>query len=684
MLRQAENDVLTMRFADTGPINLEAKAYNGGTLVLDGAGQIDLSDNVDNVVQLADDAQLQIRGGAGDDTIQAGDGGTLLDGGTGEDVLIAGTGAGSDQVQFEIGYGSDTVENFNVAEDIITLDGFELSDWDGLLALAVETDGNTIFDFGNGDVLTLQGVALADVVPTNFISEGEPLHQGPPTIQIAVGTSAAQLNAMIAEAADGTVFEFAAGNHVFDQSIIIARDNVTLMGTDSETVTVTFAFAEGAGGDGFVIAGEGDTYVSTLPDAAEAGSNLLQLRDGHGFEAGDVIYIQQPNTAEYLAENGWTNVSIEEAEFRPFRESIHTIESVVGNTVVLSTPVAYDLAAGEGRYYSMDVASGVTLSGLTITYDLGEPDANDFTNTHAAFDATSAVLLNNTAGVTLTDFNFVNVASTALNLSSTIDASVSDVSITGAHNKGGGGNGYGIELHEAFNNTLTDLEIFDMRHSVVLSAWHAEVDNTVEINATNRDINLHGSSDHGNTITVDYAALEYLPDGTGDNWMIVSAGGTNHAMTDMSANEITFGTAVGANRNDTIVGSDDGSVLVGAYGYDVLVGCSSADVLIGGTRKDTMTGNEGSDTFLLVMGDDLDTITDFEFGIGGDTLIFSGNTAVVDASDLTISEDGSDIRVRYGSNSTVILKDTTLGDIDEANFQFDPNSLITVDDYLVG
>ena len=223
-----------------------------------------------------------------------------------------------------------------------------------------------------------------------------------------------------------------------------------------------------------------------------------------------------------------------------------------------------------------------------------------------------------------------------------------------------------------------------MRHSVVLSAWHAEVDNTVEINATNRDINLHGSPDHGNTITVDYAALEYLPDGTGDNWMIVSAGGTNHAMTDMSANEITFGTAVGANRNDTIVGSDDGSVLVGAYGYDVLVGCSSADVLIGGTRKDTMTGNEGSDTFLLVMGDDLDTITDFEFGIGGDTLIFSGNTAVVDASDLTISEDGSDIRVRYGSNSTVILKDTTLGDIDEANFQFDPNSLITVDDYLVG
>ena len=41
------------------------------------------------------------------------------------------------------------------------------------------------------------------------------------------------------------------------------------------------------------------------------------------------------------------------------------------------------------------------------------------------------------------------------------------------------------------------------------------------------------------------------------------------------------------------------------------------------------------------MGDDLDRITDFEFGLGGDTLIFSNNPNVMDADDLTITEDGS-------------------------------------------
>ena len=47
--------------------------------------------------------------------------------------------------------------------------------------------------------------------------------------------------------------------------------------------------------------------------------------------------------------------------------------------------------------------------------------------------------------------HFTDVASTALNLTSTIDAQVDDVTISGSHNKGGDGNGYGIELYEAFN-----------------------------------------------------------------------------------------------------------------------------------------------------------------------------------------------------------------------------------------
>ena len=684
MLRQADNDTLTMTFGDTGSIDLEARNYSGGTLYLDGTGTINLSDSVRNTVHLTDNSTLSVHGGDKADTIFAGNGGMLLDGGGGNDNLIAGSGIGSDTIRFGIDFDADTVSQFKASEDVVALEGFSISNFDALLALGTESNGNTTFTFGNGDQLTLNGIALNDLDGGNFTLDGAPIYDGPPIISIPLGTSAAELNAMIADAIEGTTFILADGDHVFDASIIIGRDNISLEGSASESVSMIFDFPAGTGGNGIVIQGEGDTYISTFPTDTSEGSVLLTLRDNHGFQAGDGIYIQQPNTQEYLNENGWTNVSMEEAEFRPFRESIHIVESVNGNVITLATPIPFAMESGAGRYYSTDLISDVSLSGFTVTFALGETDAYDFTNPFQEYEGTSALLLENTTGINISDLRFIDVASTAINLSSTINAVVEDVVISGSHNMGGGGNGYGVELHEAFYNTLTNLEIYDMRHSVVLSAWHAEVGNTIQITNTNRDINLHGSDDFDNTITIYSSILDYDTINGGSAWAIVSSGGTNHALTDFSANDVTFNTAIGSTRNDTIVGSDDGSVLVGGFGYDTLIGGSSADVLIGGTRRDTMTGGEGSDTFLLVMGDDLDRITDFEFGISGDTIIFSNNPSVVDASDLIFTVSGDDVRVRYGSNSTVILENTNLADIDMNNFQFDPNGEISASDFIIG
>ncbi|NRB29142.1 MAG: hypothetical protein HRU27_00950 [Rhizobiaceae bacterium] len=690
MLNQAKSDKLTFTFDNQNPISLKAADFGSGELWLKGAGTVQLSDVVDNLVRLVDDALLIVRGGAQSDTIIAGNGGMVLDGGAGDDLLVAGAqGTGADTVHFGAGYDVDTVQNFDGSEDVIALEGLDILDFTGLLQQATQTGDNIVFDFGAGDSLTVEDVQLSTLTSANFTIDGEVLPEGPTTVEIAVGTSAAEFNQLIAGAEDGTTFVLGAGTHVFATSIVIDRNNITIEGSGSGDVTVLFDFPDGTGGDGFIVRGNGDTYASTLPNETPAGSTVLTLRDGHGFVEGDAIYIQQPNDQAYLDANGWTNVSMDEAQFRPFRESIHRIESVEGNTILLATPVAYDLEADQGRYYQMDLTSGIHLSGFTITFDLGSTDTYDFTNTKAEFEGTSALLLENTSDVKVTDVHFSDVASTALNLTSTIDSRVDNVSIGGSHNKGGGGNGYGVELHEAFNNELTNLDIFDMRHSVVLSAWHAEVDNVIEINATNRDINLHGSPDHGNTISVVSSILDYQVDeqaSGGDSWMILSAGGTNHALTDISANDVTFQTAIASNRNDVLLGSDTGSVLDAGFGYDTLIGGSSNDVLIGGTRKDLMTGGGGSDTFLLVMGDDLDTITDFSFsndGISGDTIIFSNNPNVTTADDLTITADGNDVRIRYGSNSTVILKDTSLDDIDASHFQFDPAGLISSDDFLV-
>jgi hypothetical protein len=95
-----------------------------------------------------------------------------------------------------------------------------------------------------------------------------------------------------------------------------------------------------------------------------------------------------------------------------------------------------------------------------------------------------------------------------------------------------------------------------------------------------------------------------------------------------------------------------------------------------------ITGGNGADTFLLRMGDDLDTIKDFTFGLDGDTLIFSGNAAVSSIANLTFTQNGEDLYVRYGVNSTVILQGHTLADVDAANFTFDPTGQATASAYF--
>lgn len=681
MLRQAGNNVLTMTFGDTGPIELEAKAYNGGALVIDGTGTISLSDNVENTVRLADNSQLDVRGGAEADTIIAGDGGMILDGGGGNDTLVAGTGSGADTIRFGMNDGADTISNFNLAEDLVALEGFFIPQLSDLLAVGQQVGDDTVFDFGNGDSLTLEKVTLSNLTTDHFSLDGEAIPTGP--VVIALGTDAAMLNALILNAANGTEFVLAAGNHVFDQAIVIDRDDISIRGEADSQTTVTFAYETGTGGDGFIVSGNGDQFAGMLSQESIVGETTLTLKEGHGFTAGDAIYVQQPNDQAYLDANGWTNVSLEEAASRPFRESIHIIEAVIGNVVTLATPLSYSLEAGLGRYYTMDLTTGVSLSDFTITSDLGTSDSYDFSNTHLEFDGAAALKLENTSGISISNLDFVDVPSTALLLSSTIGATVDTITIVGAHNKGGNGNGYGVELHEAFDNTLTNLEIFDMRHSVILSAWHGETNNTIHISSTNRDVNLHGSPDHSNTIAVDQAILDYDIDNDGSAWAILSHGGTNHASTEFSENDVSFGVGIGSVKNELLTAADSGGILDGGFGYDTLIGGSSADVLIGGTRRDTMTGGEGSDTFLLVMGDDLDVITDFEFGLGGDNLIFSNNADVTSADDLTIGQYGDDVRVRYGSNSTVILENTDLANVDADNFEFDPNGTLSVEDYLL-
>ena len=210
----------------------------------------------------------------------------------------------------------------------------------------------------------------------------------------------------------------------------------------------------------------------------------------------------------------------------------------------------------------------------------------------------------------------------------------------------------------------------------MFSAWSAETGNNIQVSHTNRDINFHGSPDVGNSVTVAHAVMDYQLGN--DMWSMVSPGGANHAATNIyGGNKVEFHYAVGSSARDNIRGTSGNDYLNGGAGADTIKGGAGDDYIVGGLKRDVLTGGAGHDTFLFKMGDDLDKITDFTFGVGGDTLIFSGNSAVHSMADLKFTQVGADLNVRYGLNSTVVLQGHTLADVSADNFSFDSSGQTT-------
>ncbi len=503
----------------------------------------------------------------------------------------------------------------------------------------------------------------------------------PPTIMINTLVSAAALNALIASAEPGTIFVLENGVHEFDAPIIIQRSDISLRGESEAGTQLHFSLPTGSEANDIQVLGGAKTYVSTAATSISAGATSITITNVGSLHAGDSIYMYQPNTAEYLAANGWTNVTLADAAGHPFREYIVEIDHIVGNQVYLKAPVPFAMDATETRVFAIDLLHNVQLSDFTVTNNLPAANPYDFVNPLPAYDSMSAIQITGTSGSGLANITVLNAASNGITLTSSIGFTGHNLLVDGAVNKGGDGNGYGILLAESFNNKFDGLDLMNGRHAFIFSAWNAETGNTVQINNTNRDINFHGSPDSGNTVLVDRAVLQYDPSqntsGLNDIWAMVSHGGKTHPYTNIYAtNQVQFHYAVGASAADDIRGTVAGDYLNGRGGADKIMGGAGDDFIVGGLKRDVMTGGVGHDTFLLKMGDDLDKITDFTFGASGDTLIFSGNSLVQSLADLKFTQNGTDLYVRYGYNSTVILQNHTLADVNASNFEFDSSGTL--------
>lgn len=496
------------------------------------------------------------------------------------------------------------------------------------------------------------------------------------TYSVSTGVSAEQLNTLIADAAPGAIIILEDGTHEFSQTIVISRDDITLKGQSEAGTILNFTFPKGTGGNAIEVTGGERTALTSLNNSTSLGANQITLTDASGLSVGDVIYISQPNTEEYLLENGWTNVSFEDADARPFREMIVRIEAIDGNTLTLASELAYEFEAGVTQIFTTDLLENVQLSDFTVTSGVElEPNYYDFVNLLPEYLNTSVILIQGADGIALSGISILDAPSSAFDFRSTIDLIADNLYVNGSYNLGTAGNGYGVNLYETFDATITDIEIFNVRHAVLFSSWNAEVGNYIEVTETNRDINFHGSPDMNNEVVVLQAELDYDPaqhTGSGNGfWDIVSGGGSRHANIDIYANnDVVFAYAEGSTGTEIIYGADVDSYLDGGGSQDLIIGGDGNDIIIGGTSQDVLTGGGGADIFAFTLGDSYDVITDFSGDAENDLILISGNPDVDHYEDLYIRQQGEDVWITYGASSTIILADFDVSMLDANDFVF--------------
>ncbi|MEX0317297.1 MAG: spondin domain-containing protein [Ruegeria sp.] len=162
---------------DGTPVNILGGTTAAGTIVDPIEGDFTRNDGGEQllriVVDVAEGGDDELFGGAGEDIIDGGRGDDVIDGGADDDNLTGG--AGRDTFQFRRGTGSDIVADFTAgaeAGDFLDVSDFGIT---GIEGLNIRQEGeNTVIDLGEGDQITLEGVAPNELEAGNFVFADAP------------------------------------------------------------------------------------------------------------------------------------------------------------------------------------------------------------------------------------------------------------------------------------------------------------------------------------------------------------------------------------------------------------------------------------------------------------------------------------------------------------------------------
>ena len=122
------------------------------------------------------------------------------------------------------------------------------------------------------------------------------------------------------------------------------------------------------------------------------------------------------------------------------------------------------------------------------------------------------------------------------------------------------------------------------------------------------------------------------------------------------------------------IGNAEGNSLFGNRGNNILKGLSGDDALSGGKGNDALFGGAGADEFEFDKGTGHDTIRDFTAnGKGHDIINLSNFLEIGDLSNLKkhyLEEHHRDVLINLGHGDVITLEDTTITDLQAADFRF--------------
>jgi Ca2+-binding RTX toxin-like protein len=432
--------------------------------------------------------------------------------------------------------------------------------------------------------------ALIQISPTSDFSPKAATNLAAPEIVVAAGTSAATLQGLIDGAAAGSVIRLEAGHFSFDRTVSVARDDITVIGAGSDKTIIDVKPTLGA--EAFRIGQGTESGNFKLAADVATGAKEITLTGAHSFVAGDYVYLSRASTTSFfdsIGDHAWRNTDV------PLRTCIAQVAAVHGNVITLASGVKFDFVPGETTVSEISMAEHVKVGGFSVSYGLPPADPSNFSNTMSAYDRNAVIEVKGTAGLNLFDITSHDVPSLGLNVAASIGATVDHITMTGSHNKGDSGNGYGVQIRDVYDSKFTNLSDQDMRHSVVFASWTSSAGNFVHVLQTDRDINFHGGRDHDNVVMVDSSIRDVASDIIGMSVFYNTESTHYGTVTDPTTNITKFGHVVGTRLGDDVHGYDTGSWLEGMGGNDTLTGGAGNDMLTGGAGNDIVTGGAGVD-----------------------------------------------------------------------------------------